>query len=353
MSRLRYGLSVLGAGGIDVNQHPRAASLSGATLTLTLSRAARPGEETVTLFYDGTLLRDLDGNRTPPFRELAVTNKTPGGAAPAPVRGSAVGRTLRLVFDRALETGPPHRRGTASRSSVAAGRELARSRPRATGAATASGKTLTVRLIEGLDKADRYRVIYTRPGDRAPSYVGLPEGGRKPAPRRRLRPPRSGVVPLLDRDGARRRRTPRLLGGEVSGTRVALWFDEELDESSTPAAGDFAVTVAGARCDDLVRRRRGQQRSADAERRGRRRIASRGVLHGRGEPGPGRGPANPLAAFRRTLTAAGSGKPTLQSATVESARLALTYDLPLDPGSVPAPGAFHPAHVAGPGRYGL
>ena len=49
---------------------------------------------------------------------------------------------------------------------------------------------------------------------------------------------------------------------------------------------------------------------------------------------------NPVAAFRQSLTAAGSGKPLLQSASAVRARLSLTYDLPLDPGSVPAPGAF-------------
>ena len=105
---LRYGFSVLGAGGIDVNQHPQAVSLSGATLALTLTHAARPGEETITLYYSGTLLRDSSGNRTPSFRELAVTNDTPGGRVPMPLRASAVGRELRLVFDGALdESSPP------------------------------------------------------------------------------------------------------------------------------------------------------------------------------------------------------------------------------------------------------
>ena len=333
---MRYSLSVLGAGGIDVAQHPRAVSLSGATLTLTLSHAARPGQETVTLYYDGdTPLRDPHGNPVPPFRELAVRNDTPGGPAPSPLRGSVVGRELRLVFDRALdETSPPP--GDAF---------VIVSTSQGTGTATVSGKTVTVRLVKAVPAADRLRVNYTKPGEYPPTYTTYPEPGGDPL---RAAAADNPEVPSFYfwietvHDGV----PPTLLDVEVSQTesspartRAVLSFAEALDPGSVPAAGDFAVSVAGAAAtiSSVAVEDASVVLTLNAGAAAGTRVAVSYT--------PGTNPirdraGNAVAAFKRTLTAAASGRPVLRSATVKLTRLALTYNLPLDPGSVPTPGAF-------------
>ena len=343
--QMRYDLSVIGVGGIDVNQHPKAVSLSGATLTLTLSHAARAGEETVTLYYGGSLLRDTSGNRTPPFRELAVTNDTPGGPAPTPVRASAVGRELRLVFDRALdESSPPP--GDAF---------VVVNYSQGTGTATVSGKTVTVRLVVAVPATDRLKVNYTRPGEIPPTYRTYPEPGGAPLRGAAADNPEVASFAFwieTVHDGV----PPDLLGVEVSQTqgspartRAVLSFDEALDTGSVPAAADFTVTLAGA---DTTVSSIAVEGNAVALTLSAAAAAGSQVTV---SYTPGTSPiqdraGNPSAAFKRTLTAAGSGRPALQSAAVDGDRMTLTYDLPLDPGSAPAPGAFTLHTTPGPGE---
>ena len=343
---MRYALSVLGAGGIDVNQHPRAVFLSGAVLTLTLSHAARPGEEAVTLYYDGdTPLRDPDGNRAPPFRELAVTNATPGGPAPSPLRASVMGRELRLVFDRALdETSPPP--GDAF---------VIKGHSQGTGTATVSGKTVAVRLVEAVPAAGRLRVNYTKPGETPPTYRTYPEPGGDPL---RGAAADNPEVPSFYfwietvHDGV----PPALLGVEVSQTqgnpartRAVLSFDEALDTGSVPTAGDFAVTVAGAAA--TISAVAVEDASVVLTLNAAAAAGTRVAVSYTPGTNPIRDRAgNAVAAFQRTLTAAESGRPVLRSATVKLSRLALTYNLPLDPGSVPAPGAFTLHQTLGSGE---
>ena len=342
---MRYSLSVLAAGGIDVAQHPRAVSLSGATLTLTLSHAARPGQKAITLYYDGdTPLRDPDGNLVPPFRELAVRNDTPGGPAPSPLRGSVVGRELRLVFDRALdETSPPP--GDAF---------VIVSTSQGTGTATVSGKTVTVRLVKAVPAADRLRVNYTKPGEYPPTYTTYPEPGGDPL---RGAAADNPEVPSFSfwietvHDGV----PPTLLDVEVSQTEsspartmAVLSFAEALDPGSVPAAGDFAVSVAGAAA--TVSAVAVEDASVVLTLNAGAGAGSRVAVSYTPGTNPIRDRAgNAVAAFERTLTAAASGKPVLRSATVKLARLALTYNLPLDPGSVPTPGAFSLHQTLGSG----
>ena len=333
---MRYSLSVLGAGGIDVAQHPRAVSLSGATLTLTLSHAARPGQKAITLYYDGdTPLRDPDGNLVPPFRELAVTNATPGGPAPSPLRGSVVGRELRLVFDRALdETSPPP--GDAF---------VIVSTSQGTGTATVSGKTVTVRLVKAVPAADRLRVNYTKPGEDPPTYTTYPEPGGDPLRGAAADNPEvpsfyfwietvhDGVPPvLLDVEVSQTQGSP-------ARTRAVLSFHEALDPGSVPAAGDFAVSVAGAAA--TVSAVAVEDASVVLTLNAGAAAGTRVAVSYTPGTNPIRDRAgNAVAAFKRTLTAAASGRPVLRSATVKLARLALTYNLPLDPASVPVPEAF-------------
>ena len=325
---LVFSLHVRGAAGIGADdrahsQHPDAVSVSGATLTLTLDAAARAGE-TVTLTYTGTLLQDAGGNRAPMFRDLAVTNNTAGTAGPSPLSASVVGKTLRLVFDGALD-GSSKPAGSAFL--VEADDPHGDSRGIAgTGTAAIDDDTVTVRLAEAVRADELASVSYTKP-DTAP-LQGTASGNPAVASfdRFRIQTVYDGVPPAL-------------LGGTVSGTKAVLSFDERLDTGSVPAAGDFDVSVAGT--DTTV---------SSVEIKGASVVltlaataAARAEVAVAYTPGTNliRDLAgNPAAAFKRTWTAAATGTPALRSAVVDGARLALTYDLPLDPASVPGPEAF-------------
>ena len=97
---LRYALEVRGtdmdAGSRVGVLHPSAVSVRGATVTLSLGLAARPGQM-LTVSYepaDDGVLKDAGGNEAPPFREFAVTNVTGGTAGEAvapPAVASAAG----------------------------------------------------------------------------------------------------------------------------------------------------------------------------------------------------------------------------------------------------------------------
>ena len=88
-------------GGVGVNQHARAVSVSDSTVTLTFSRGALAGE-TVTLNYwymdPMRPLRDTIGNFAPPIQDFPVTNVTGGAAGPVPVRSWLDGSSLRIRF---------------------------------------------------------------------------------------------------------------------------------------------------------------------------------------------------------------------------------------------------------------
>ena len=336
---LRFALAVQGAGTANggnrnASQHPTRVSVSGATLTLVLGTPARAGE-TVTLTYDGELLRGTDGKRAPQFRDLAVTNNTPTGDGPSPFRAAVVRRTLELEFDGALDeaSAPP-----GSAFSVAAsdanddGRAIT-----ATGTATVSGRLVTVTLAEGLRPGELATVSYTQPGT-GPRLQGA--GAGNPAVLSfdgfRVGTVVEGIPPKLDTLAS----TVTQTGSSPAESRAVLSFDEALDESSEPAARDFAVTVGG-----------GSVTISGVAVDGRSVVLTLDRLAPAGTEfavsyGPGTNPirdeaGNAAAPFAVTLTArAGAGKPQLQSVTVYRARLALAYDKPLDPGSLPATGAF-------------
>ena len=336
---LRFELAVQGAGTANggnrnASQHPTRVSVSGATLTLTLGIPARAGE-TVTLIYDGELLRGTDGKRAPQFRDLAVTNDTPTGDGPSPFRAAVVRRTLELEFDGALDeaSAPP-----GSAFSVAAsdtnddGREIT-----ATGTATVSGRLVTVTLAEGLRPGELATVSYTQPGT-GPRLQGA--GAGNPAvlsfDRFRVGTVVEGIPPKLDTVAS----TVTQTGSSPAESRAVLSFDEALDESSEPGARDFAVTVGG-----------GSVTISGVAVDGRSVVLTLDRLAAAGTEfavsyGPGLNPirdeaGNAAAPFAVTLTAkAGAGKPQLQSVSVRRARLELAYDKPLDPGSLPATGAF-------------
>ena len=140
---------------------------------------------------------------------------------------------------------------------------------------------------------------------------------------------------------------PSLISAAVNGDRLALTYGEALDAGSVPAAGAFAVTVAGA-----PRSLAAANPVAVSGREVVLTLASPAARHeavtvsyavpasnpvrdaagNAAQPFAGRAVAND--------TPADTTAPVLQSAAVRGATLVLTYDETLDTGSVPAGSAF-------------
>ncbi len=342
-TELALYLSVKGAGTIhnanpNASQHPSAITVQGSTLRLTLGTPARAGE-TVTLTYDGILLQDTGGNRAPQFVDLAVTNNTPDEAGPSPVRATVVRDTLKVAFDGTLDlTSAPA--GSAFRIDTHDANGDVRKIP-GTGTAALSARSVTVILAGSVRANERAYVYYTKPATNPLRSASAALGNPEVLSFEFFRAVTVGDLVA-----------PELVGGAVSQTgtssesKMVLTYDEALDESSVPAAGDFAVTVGS----DAVT-------ISDVA------VAARNVLlalsrgAASGETfavtySPGANPIrdkarNAAAPFNTTLDAAGSGAPTLRSVSVYGVRISLTYDKPLDPGSLPAPAAFsfhYPLH---------
>ena len=343
---LRYAFAVQGAGGAGARGnavHPGKVVVANGQLnpphwagrvSLTLGVPARRGD-TVTVSYHGGLLRGrpADGGKLAPgFRDLAVdTSLMNGTASPQPVRATVSGRTLRVMFDRTLDTSstPAGSRfevdthdGDGDRRTIAG-----------TGTAAVDGTVVTVTLARPVRGGEDASVTYRKP-DTAPlrgAGTGNPE----------VRAFRDfEAVRVHDAGG------PAPLGGAVAQTgtgparsKMALYFSEALDAASAPAAADFAV------------RRNTAAVTVSA-------VAVSGnsvvlTLDSLAPPGraftvaytPGANPirdasGNAAAAFSQTLSAAAGGAPALRTAAVDGNRIVLTYDKALDPASLPAAGAF-------------
>ena len=336
----KFAFRVKGAGGVDsgnrnASQSPSSVSADSTTLTLTLGIAARAGE-VVTLTYEGTVVKATaaDGGRAAPmFRDLAVTNETAGAAGPEPVRASVLVRTLRVAFDEALDDGSAPA-GSAFLVRVADPDGDGLAIP-GTGTAAVSGEVVTVELAEAVRENVLANVSYTKPDANPLQGAGAGKPAVLSFDRVRIETVDEGVP-------------PKVVAGAVSQTqssparsKAVLSFSETLDESSVPAGSDFAVTVGTATV---------TVSDSDVAVEGNNVILTLGVAAAAGtavvvaySPGtnPIRDPAgNPAAAFTENLTAKGAGKPALQSAAVDGARVKLTYDKPLDPESVPDAGAF-------------
>ena len=337
LKALREDFVLQGAGGAESGirgaaQHPKTITMSTTTLTLTLSVPARPGD-TVIMSYTGSRLWDTSSpaKRAPRFRDLAVTNAMSGAAGPAPQRAAVSGTTLRVVFDGALDaTSTP----AGSRFEVATsdGDGDRRYIP-GTGTAAVAGDTVTVTLARAVRADEDASVSYWKPT--ANPLQGAATGNPAVRTFRYFH----GVT-VSDAEA------PAPIGGGVvqTGTsparsKMALHFSEALDESSTPAAGDFAVRV-GATAVTVSRVAVAGNSVVLTLNRGAGTGATFQVAYT-----PGSNPIRDLAGkaaagFSQTLRAAATGAPVLQTAVVEGNRIALTYNKPLDPESVPAAGAF-------------
>ena len=344
-SRLMYHLSIHGAGDVsggnrNADQHPDRISISGQTLTLGLYEAAT-ASDVVTLSYSGgsNLLRTATGNHAAPgFRDLPVTNITAGAVGPLPLRASTAGKTVKIVFDEALDA-----------NSLPAGNAFRVFTQDAdydtrdiggVGTASIDGNTVTVGLAAAVRPDEVASVSYSPPATgkklQDANYFTAAKAfsGFKVETVEDITPPslidvRFVVNPAIP-----------------TQTKAYIYFDEALDTSSVPAAADFAVKC----CTDLGIINISTPWQIDV-------LNNAVVLYlpQDSTPGttgwkfaytPGTNAIRDLAGNQvaeiaeRDVTASSVGTPALQAAHVDGATLTLNYSQLLDPHSMPAASAF-------------
>ena len=201
-------------------------------MTLTLASAVVFGEA-VTLGYTVPAtqpLRNLAELDAPGFADREVANETPDVTAPVLESAAVNGASLVLTYDEALDEGSVPAAGAFAVTVAGASRALAASDP-----VSVSGKTVTLTLSSAVVFGEAVTLGYTVPtgagaqplrnlaGLDAPGFAGREVANETP----------DVTAPVLE-------------SAAVNGASLVLTYDEALDEGSVPAAGAFAVTVAGA-----------------------------------------------------------------------------------------------------------
>ncbi len=331
------GAGSVGAGNRNGYQHPSVNSVTGDSnekLQMTLGDPAQAGD-TVWLTYKlrahvGLLKgAGASGKMAPAFVDLAVTNNTPGPAGPAPWHATVKGKELTLVFDGALD-GDSAPAGSAFEVWTDDLDDDTRTIS-GTGTATVSGAKVTVTLAKAVRANETARVYYTKPASNPLEDTN----GNDVLPFDSFRVERvyDGIPPNYRTGGAVQ---TNFTSGSVE-SKVVLYFDETLETGSVPATGNFVVTIGTSSAvnpnsvavvaNAVVLTLNSAIASGTTVR----------VSYTRGDRPILDLADNAVPTFpeAKVLTAAGTGKPTLQSASVAGARLSLTYDKPLGPGKEP------------------
>ena len=330
-------------------QHPSAVGLKtgdSKTIVLTLGVPVTAGDSvTLSHFYAGgaQVLRDAgNDNPAPTFRDLAVRNDTPGTAGPEPERADVAGKSLRVVFDRALDasaTPPGNAFSVRATDNNLGARTIA-----GTGTVSVTGREAFVTLAAA-----------ARPDEQASVSYAAPASGAK------LQASASGNAAVLSfRDFALAAihdvTPPNLLSAPANilqtrandplmqgKSRIMLYFDERLDRASVPAVADFALssTHAGAVPGAAVA-------SVTVEDTAVNLVTSHWLKDNVDytlvyTPGAQRIKdlaGNAVAGFTETISSFSVGQPVLRGSTVSGTRLELNMANPLNPGAVPPPSAF-------------
>ena len=212
-------------------------SVGATEMRLTLSQPARPGQR-VTLDYTGNRLVNALNRQVAPFQQLEVTNVTGGAAsvAPAPVRGSAAGSTLKLVFSRALDpaslpAGSAFEVWTADRNYD--GRWFS-----GTGTVSVQGSTVTVPLERAVRADETVTVSYYKPasGRLKDRLLHTEVAAFRDYPVDSIHdvtPPGAPFMLVLQHPTV------------TTASTVVLYFAETLDTGSVPAAANFTASAAG------------------------------------------------------------------------------------------------------------
>ena len=325
-----YAVKLAGGAGVA----PSAAAVSGRTVTLTLAAAAGHGQ-TVTLSYtvptgtDAKPVRDGAENEAAAFSDRAVTNNTPDTAAPALATATVNGSALVLTYNEALDEGSEPAAG-AYAVKLAGGAGVAPS------AAAVSGRTVTLTLAAAAGHGQTVTLSYTVPTgtDAKPVRDGAENEAAAFSDR---------AVTNNTPDTA----APALETATVNGSALVLTYNEALDESSEPAAGAYAVKLAGgagvAPSAAAVSGRTVILTLAAAAGYGQAVTLSYTVPTGTDAKPVRDGAENEAAAFSdRAVTnnTPDTAAPALETATVNGSALVLTYNEALDEGSEPAAGAY-------------
>ena len=275
----------------------------------------------------------------PGFQQLEVTNVTGGVAsvAPAPVRGSAAGSTVTVVFSRALAEGSAPTAGAFqvwTRDRNNDGRSIWGI---ATATASVQGSTVTVPLERALRADERVTVSYFKPAsgrlkDRllhteVASFRDFPiDSNHDVTP-----PPAPAMVVVQHRTVA-------------TASTVTLYFDKALDTGSVPAAANFTASADGTAVTTAS-----YSVTNNAVVFGANAASTTGVTvwHLTYDPDATGGTpirdkaGNAVAAFTLERAASFVGTPAPSGgAKVDGATLKISFTRLLDPSSVPAASAF-------------
>ena len=328
------GVSAFSGGNRNLRMSPNSVGLSNdgtnGVMTLSLPMAARTSDA-VTLthvFGDaGQILRGTDGKKAPAFRDLEVTNTTPGVPGPRPVRASVAGTALKLVFDQALDatSQPP---GSAFR--VFTQEHADRDTRDIGGSSTGiNGDTVTVTLAAAVRPDEIVWVTYVKPASNMlMDSVHYTEASsfdrfRVETVEDITGPAFSGAVFIQDPMTS-------------TVTKWTLYYDEALDTSSVPAAADFAVG-SGATLRSIAVANNAVTFEASVN------TPTMALSYTPPATGGIRDLAGNPAAKIDGVTysrSTASNNPVAQAGDVDGATLRLRFSEALDPGSIPAASAF-------------
>ncbi len=165
--------------------------------------------------------------------------------------------------------------------------------------------------------------VFSRSGDRNSDYVGL-------------------TVPTVELTIVDRNK-PRVDGATIDGDSLVLTYDQDLDENSVPAPGDFAVTVAGSSVtvsDVSISGKKVTLTLATAAAFGDEAAISYTVPGSNPIQDEDENAAGAIADKAVTNNTPDTTPPGLSSANIAGDTLVLAYDETLDSASTPAASAF-------------
>ena len=199
-----------------------AVAVSGSAVTLTLSGAVTHGQ-TVTLSYavpNANPIQDAAGNDAAALTNQAVTNSTPDTTAPLLLTRGVSGAELLLIYSEALDPG-----------SVPAADAFT---------VTVAGSSRTVSGVR-IDKITVFLTLDSAVISDQTVLLSYAVPTSKP-----IQDAAGNMAAALTDLPVNNSTRPILSTATVNGDSLVLTYDTALDESSVPAAGDFAVTVAGS-----------------------------------------------------------------------------------------------------------
>ena len=205
-------------------QTPSAVSVSGTSVTLTLSTAATSGQA-VTVSYtvpSTNPIQDLGGNDAADLSSQTVTNVTGDTTVPSllTTNGATVdGKILKLNYNEALDT--------TSTPATSAFTVSVAGTAQTPSAVSVSGTSVTLTLSSAVKSTQTVTVTYAKPSTNP--IQDLP--GNDAAD--------------LTNQAVTNATAPVFQSAAVNGTTLKLIYNEALDTTSTPATSAFTVSVAG------------------------------------------------------------------------------------------------------------